>query len=155
TSPAIHRRLLKSSTSTSRICRCWRRRSASWSRRPRSTGWLAAPGRAYVCRLVVETLEPLEGTRKCFRMVGEVLMERTVQDVLPLLKTNEQGASTGPGLLTRSPDKGGDSPARRAARGQGPAAGRVPAKVQDPCDQRLGQPDRRPSINHCATRRTG
>ncbi|KAJ5601291.1 hypothetical protein N7510_010825 [Penicillium lagena] len=42
-------------------------------------------------KLVVETLEPLPQDRKCFRMVNGVLVERTVKDVLPLLKTNSDG----------------------------------------------------------------
>ena len=42
-------------------------------------------------RLVIETLEPLPQDRKCFRMVNGVLVERTVQDVLPSLKTNSDG----------------------------------------------------------------
>jgi chaperonin cofactor prefoldin len=40
---------------------------------------------------VLETLEPLPGDRKCFRMINGVLVERTVQDVLPQLKTNGDG----------------------------------------------------------------
>lgn len=42
-------------------------------------------------RLVIETLDPLAADRKCFRMVNGVLVERTVQDVLPTLKTNSDG----------------------------------------------------------------
>ncbi|KAI4788564.1 hypothetical protein E4T44_13444 [Aureobasidium sp. EXF-8845] len=42
-------------------------------------------------KLVLETLEPLPGDRKCFRMINGVLVERTVQDVLPQLKTNGDG----------------------------------------------------------------
>jgi hypothetical protein len=42
-------------------------------------------------RLVIETLDPLDGDRKCFRMVNGVLVERTVKDVLPTLKTNSDG----------------------------------------------------------------
>ncbi|GAB7341721.1 hypothetical protein MBLNU457_g0059t1 [Dothideomycetes sp. NU457] len=42
-------------------------------------------------KLVLETLEPLPGDRKCFRMINGVLVERTVQDVLPQLKTNAEG----------------------------------------------------------------
>ncbi|KAJ5586914.1 uncharacterized protein N7459_002679 [Penicillium hispanicum] len=42
-------------------------------------------------RLVIETLDPLAHDRKCFRMVNGVLVERTVQDVLPTLKTNSDG----------------------------------------------------------------
>lgn len=40
---------------------------------------------------MLETLEPLPGDRKCFRMINGVLVERTVQDVLPQLKTNGDG----------------------------------------------------------------
>lgn len=42
-------------------------------------------------RLVIETLEPLPKDRKCFRMVNGVLVERTIADVLPALKTNSDG----------------------------------------------------------------
>ncbi|KAF9168628.1 hypothetical protein DFQ26_004264 [Actinomortierella ambigua] len=41
--------------------------------------------------LVLETLNPLAGDRKCFRLVGGVLVERTVKEVLPALKTNQEG----------------------------------------------------------------
>jgi prefoldin subunit 2 len=36
-------------------------------------------------------LDPLPEDRKCFRMVNGVLVERTVKDVLPTLKTNSDG----------------------------------------------------------------
>jgi chaperonin cofactor prefoldin len=42
-------------------------------------------------RLVLETLTPLPGTRKCFRMINGVLIERTVSDVIPALQTNSEG----------------------------------------------------------------
>ncbi|KAI5465981.1 Prefoldin beta-like protein [Mariannaea sp. PMI_226] len=42
-------------------------------------------------KLVLETLEPLPGDRKCFRLINGVLVERTVQDVVPALKTNQDG----------------------------------------------------------------
>ncbi|CAG8461942.1 2237_t:CDS:2 [Paraglomus brasilianum] len=42
-------------------------------------------------KAVIETLSPLNGDRKCFRLVGGVLVERTVKDVLPALKTNHEG----------------------------------------------------------------
>ncbi|NXM23491.1 PFD2 protein, partial [Oxyruncus cristatus] len=35
--------------------------------------------------LVIETLREVDPTRKCFRMVGGVLVERTVKEVLPAL----------------------------------------------------------------------
>jgi prefoldin subunit 2 len=44
-------------------------------------------------KLVLETLEPLPAERKCFRMINGVLIERTVQDVIPALKTNAEGLS--------------------------------------------------------------
>lgn len=37
---------------------------------------------------MIETLRGVEGARKCFRMVGGVLVERTVADVLPELELN-------------------------------------------------------------------
>ncbi|KAF5860287.1 hypothetical protein ETB97_001765 [Aspergillus alliaceus] len=42
-------------------------------------------------RLVIETLDPLPEERTCFRMVNGVLVERTIKDVLPTLKTNSDG----------------------------------------------------------------
>lgn len=44
-----------------------------------------------VFRLVLETLEPLPDNRKCFRMINGILVERTVKDVVPALKTNAEG----------------------------------------------------------------
>ncbi|CRG90259.1 prefoldin subunit 2 [Talaromyces islandicus] len=42
-------------------------------------------------KLVIETLEPLPKERKCFRMINGVLVERTIDEVLPSLKTNADG----------------------------------------------------------------
>ncbi|CEJ95112.1 Putative Gim complex component GIM4 [[Torrubiella] hemipterigena] len=42
-------------------------------------------------RLVLETLEPLSEDRKCFRLINGVLVERTVKEVVPALKTNQDG----------------------------------------------------------------
>jgi hypothetical protein len=39
----------------------------------------------------METLEPLPQDRKCFRLINGVLVERTVKDILPALKTNSDG----------------------------------------------------------------
>lgn len=36
-------------------------------------------------------MEPLPEDRKCFRMINGVLVERTVKDVIPALKTNSEG----------------------------------------------------------------
>ncbi|MCJ1252712.1 hypothetical protein MMC24_000518 [Lignoscripta atroalba] len=42
-------------------------------------------------KLVLETLDPLPEDRKCFRMINGVLVERTVKDITPALKTNSEG----------------------------------------------------------------
>ncbi|KAJ8653639.1 hypothetical protein O0I10_010676 [Lichtheimia ornata] len=42
-------------------------------------------------KLVIDSISPLEPDRKCFRMVGGVLVERTVKEVLPALQTNYNG----------------------------------------------------------------
>ena len=40
--------------------------------------------------LVIKTLEPLEPGRRCSRLVGEVLVERTVGDVLPAVQKQRE-----------------------------------------------------------------
>ncbi|KGM91554.1 uncharacterized protein PADG_12329 [Paracoccidioides brasiliensis Pb18] len=42
-------------------------------------------------KLVIDSLQPLPGDRKCFRLINGVLVERTVRDVIPSLKTNSDG----------------------------------------------------------------
>lgn len=44
----------------------------------------------YVFRLVVGVLKEVEGERRCFRLVGGVLVERSVKEVLPALEHNNQ-----------------------------------------------------------------
>ena len=39
--------------------------------------------------LVIKALEPLDQDRKCFRMVGNVVVERTVKEVLPAVLKNK------------------------------------------------------------------
>ncbi|KAI9145228.1 Prefoldin [Paraphysoderma sedebokerense] len=41
--------------------------------------------------LVIDSIKDLPPSRKCFRLVGGVLMERTVKDVVPALQTNLDG----------------------------------------------------------------
>lgn len=43
--------------------------------------------------LVIDTLKEVDETRKCFRMVGGVLVERTVKEVLPALENNKEQVS--------------------------------------------------------------
>ncbi|XP_010779974.1 prefoldin subunit 2 [Notothenia coriiceps] len=40
--------------------------------------------------LVIETLKEVDPSRKCFRLVGGVLVERTVKEVLPALESNKE-----------------------------------------------------------------
>ncbi|KAM9833828.1 prefoldin subunit 2 [Syngnathus typhle] len=43
--------------------------------------------------LVIDTLKDVDPSRKCFRLVGGVLVERTVKEVLPALQTNKEQLS--------------------------------------------------------------
>ncbi|KAM9294150.1 prefoldin subunit 2 [Gastrophryne carolinensis] len=40
--------------------------------------------------LVIDTLREVDQSRKCYRMVGGVLVERTVKEVLPALENNKE-----------------------------------------------------------------
>jgi prefoldin subunit 2 len=42
-------------------------------------------------KLVLETISQLEPERRTFRKVGDVLVERTVGEVLPVIKENHEG----------------------------------------------------------------
>ncbi|EOD16785.1 hypothetical protein EMIHUDRAFT_355993 [Emiliania huxleyi CCMP1516] len=53
-------------------------------------------------RLVLEALDPLQGGRKCFRMVGTVIVERTVSDVKPALTANLEQMKAAVKKLTES-----------------------------------------------------
>ena len=49
--------------------------------------------------LVVKAIEPLDGDRKCYRMIGGVLVQRTVAEVLPMVKEHMAGIETVMGNL--------------------------------------------------------
>lgn len=40
---------------------------------------------------MLETLDSAPTDRKCFRMINGVLVERTVKEVVPALRTNSEG----------------------------------------------------------------
>ena len=44
-------------------------------------------------QLVLDTLSPLEPSRTCFRLMGGVLVERTVEQVAPMVNSNLQGVT--------------------------------------------------------------
>lgn len=44
---------------------------------------------------MIEALKEVDGDRKCFRMVGGVLVERTVKEVLPAMTNNYEQVSYG------------------------------------------------------------
>ncbi|KAG2558264.1 probable prefoldin subunit 2 [Panicum virgatum] len=41
--------------------------------------------------LVIGAIEPLDPSRRCYRMIGGVLVERTIKEVLPAVKRNKEG----------------------------------------------------------------
>ena len=43
--------------------------------------------------LVEDTLKPMEGGRRAYRLVGDVLVERTVAEVLPSITKNKENVS--------------------------------------------------------------
>lgn len=51
---------------------------------------------------MIDTLKEVDETRKCYRMVGGVLVERTVKEVLPALEGNKEQVSKGLNRVTRN-----------------------------------------------------
>ena len=43
--------------------------------------------------LVIDAIKDLDPKRKCFRLIGGVLVERTVEEVLPAVQKNREGLS--------------------------------------------------------------
>ncbi|XP_073106675.1 prefoldin subunit 2 [Elaeis guineensis] len=41
--------------------------------------------------LVIGAIQPLDPSRRCYRMIGGVLVERTIREVLPAVQRNKEG----------------------------------------------------------------
>lgn len=41
--------------------------------------------------LVINAIQPLDPSRRCYRMIGGVLVERTIKEVLPAVQRNREG----------------------------------------------------------------
>lgn len=41
--------------------------------------------------LVIGAIQPLDPSRRCYRMIGGVLVERTIKEVLPAVQGNKEG----------------------------------------------------------------
>eukprot|EP00249_Psilotum_nudum_P006419 c19745_g1_i1 orf=231-680(+) len=55
--------------------------------------------------LVISAIRPLDPARKCFRMIGGVLVERTVGEVLPAVQRNKDGLQEVVARLTEALQK--------------------------------------------------
>jgi len=42
-------------------------------------------------QLVIDTIKPLDSGRTCYRLVGGILVQKTVKEVLPAVEQNQQG----------------------------------------------------------------
>merc|ERR1712210_441886 len=60
--------------------------------------------------IVIETLNGVDGDRKCFRMVGGVLVERTVKEVVPALVNNRDKMGKLIGSLEKQLTEKGEEP---------------------------------------------
>lgn len=59
-------------------------------------GWILRAALSSHPSLVIDTLKEVDEARKCYRMVGGVLVERTVKEVLPALESNKEQVSGSP-----------------------------------------------------------
>lgn len=41
--------------------------------------------------LVINAIQPLDPSRRCYRMIGGVLVERTIKEVMPAVQRNKEG----------------------------------------------------------------
>lgn len=89
--------------------------------------------------LVIDTLKEVDPSRKCFRLVGGVLVERTVKEVLPALENNkEQISKIIETINTQMQTKGRELTEYRekynirlVGEGEGESQGQSPASTRD------------------------
>lgn len=55
--------------------------------------------------LVINAIKPLDPSRRCYRMIGGVLVERTIKEVLPAVQTNKAGLEEVITRLTEASEK--------------------------------------------------
>lgn len=55
--------------------------------------------------LVINAIKPLDPSRRCYRMIGGVLVERTIKEVLPAVQTNKAGLEEVIARLTEASEK--------------------------------------------------
>ncbi|KAL0368105.1 UNVERIFIED_CONTAM: putative prefoldin subunit [Sesamum calycinum] len=55
--------------------------------------------------LVINAIKPLDPSRRCYRMIGGVLVERTVKEVLPAVQRNKEGLEEVISRLTEALEK--------------------------------------------------
>jgi prefoldin subunit 2 len=41
--------------------------------------------------MVIDTIKPLDENRTCYRLIGGVLVQKTIKEVLPMVTQNQQG----------------------------------------------------------------
>ncbi|CAM8995083.1 unnamed protein product [Rhodiola kirilowii] len=55
--------------------------------------------------LVINAVQPLDPSRRCYRMIGGVLVERTIKEVLPAVQRNKEGIEEVIARLTEALEK--------------------------------------------------
>ncbi|GAV84861.1 Prefoldin_2 domain-containing protein [Cephalotus follicularis] len=55
--------------------------------------------------LVMNAIQPLDQSRRCYRMIGGVLVERTIKEVLPAVQRNKEGLEEVVGRLNEALEK--------------------------------------------------
>lgn len=45
-------------------------------------------------QMVIDTIKPLDENRVCYRLIGGILVKKTIKEVLPQVTQNQQGVIT-------------------------------------------------------------